>query len=278
MAIDLCQLLCQSRVGRRGDSTRARRRAWMRRIGAVPPAMWRRRSLCILVLYLILLVIMFKVSPELPNTFLDENHRVHYPLLFLSSAAGEPYSDAAAAEVFTSRRCGGCFLTNNKGFMPLADYDAVLVHGNRDLLSETIAFMDPGKRYLIETSLDCISNKLQCGKEPKVTSFSSREEYTLCSLCDELLRNQQKVLYSRITYIEDWVGLVNEVHEGKKRRGALVPKNLNLMMWNGIRCGKVILVINKSSLVFIITTTGQFPYSLISLIHQNSFSSSTNFT
>ncbi|XP_026755896.1 uncharacterized protein LOC113515805 [Galleria mellonella] len=152
---------------------------------------WRQvsklqKTVFIVLFYVILyLLILYAMSPDTTLTFVnDEMQGDKYPLLFLVAPNMPVFSDPEGADVFRSRRCGNCFITNNKGFLPISGYDAVLVYGDRSVLSQTAAFMDPGKRYLIESSEDCLRNKLRrCSMEPKITSYSSKESYDLCGLC-----------------------------------------------------------------------------------------------
>lgn len=163
---------------------------------------WRQvskfqKTLLVALFYLtVYLLVSYALTPDATVTFVSEELRVgdKYVVMYLVAPKMPIYSDTEGAEVFTSRRCGRCFITNNKGFLPMSEYDAVLVYGERSLLSQTSAFMDPGKRYLIEAHKRCIRNKLKgCVREPRVTSFSSRETFDLCGLCKSLLKKRNGV-------------------------------------------------------------------------------------
>lgn len=135
------------------------------------------------------LLISYAMTPETTMTFVNEDISVggKYALIFVMAPLAPVFSDAEGADVFRTKNCGRCFVTNNRGFLPMSEYDAILVYGKRNLLSETRAFMDPGKRYLVETSDDCIESKFRkCVPEPKITSFSTKESFDLCSLCQSL--------------------------------------------------------------------------------------------
>ncbi|KAM3959468.1 uncharacterized protein ACR2FA_006539 [Aphomia sociella] len=157
---------------------------------------WRQvsklqKTVLIVLFYLtVYLLILYAMTPETTLTFVnDDMQGDKYPLLFLVTPNMPVFTDPEGADVFKSRRCGSCFITNNKGFMPISGYDAVLVYGDRSLLSQGTAFMDPGKRYLIESSEDCLKNKLRrCSMEPRIISYSSKESYDLCGLCNHLMK------------------------------------------------------------------------------------------
>ncbi|XP_026739032.1 uncharacterized protein LOC113501916 [Trichoplusia ni] len=162
---------------------------------------WRQvsrsqRSLLVLLGYLALyLLVSYALTPDATVSFVRDELRLgdKYVLMFLLAPDTPPYSDAEGAQVFAARRCGACFLTNNRGFLPLSEYDAVLVLGERALLSHSAAVMDPGKRYLMEARRRCVANKMrECAREPVLTSFSSRQTFDLCGLCAELLRRRQQ--------------------------------------------------------------------------------------
>lgn len=149
-----------------------------------------QKTLLALLLYLTLyLLASCALAPAASVSFVSDELRIgdKYVFMFLVSPRTPLFSDADGAEVFTSRRCGRCFITNNKGMLPMREYDAVLVFGDRSLLSQTMAVMDPGRRYLIEAHKRCVKNKLRgCIREPLVTSFGTRETYDLCGLCRRL--------------------------------------------------------------------------------------------
>lgn len=156
---------------------------------------WRQvsklqKTVLIVLLYLtIYLLISYAMTPETTMTFVSEELRVgaKYALIFIVAPAAPVFSDADGADVFKNKNCGKCFVTNNRGFLPMSEYDAILVYGERNLLTETAAFMDPGKRYLLETTKKCLGSKFKkCIREPRITSFSSKESYDLCSLCMNL--------------------------------------------------------------------------------------------
>lgn len=156
-----------------------------------------QKTVCVVFFYFIFyLLFSYAISSDPPVAFVGDDFRVgdRYALMFLVAPHSPVFSDAEGADVFAARRCGNCFITNNKGFLPMTGYDAILVHGKRNLLFETAAFMEPGKRYLIETSGRCLRNKLMCPREPTITSFSTKLGYTLCSLCNELILEKQKVI------------------------------------------------------------------------------------
>lgn len=156
-----------------------------------------QKTVCVVFFYLIFyLLFSFAITPDPPVAFVADDFRIggKYALMFLVAPHTPIFTDAEGADVFTTRRCGNCFITNNKGFLPMTEYDAILVHGKRNLLSETAAFMEPGKRYLIETSERCVRHKLKCPREPTITSFSTKMSYTLCGLCDELIIEKQKII------------------------------------------------------------------------------------
>lgn len=146
--------------------------------------------------YVIYSLLTFAIIPEPEVTFVSDEFRIggKYVLMFLVAPPRPVFSDSDGTDVFATRRCGGCFITNNKGFLPISEYDAVLVFGKRNLLSEAEAAMEPGKRYLIETESKCIKDKFKgCRKEPSITSFGTQESYTLCSLCKHLIQEKYKV-------------------------------------------------------------------------------------
>lgn len=156
---------------------------------------WKRVSksqkiLLVLLLYLTLyLVVSYALTPEAKITFLSEEFRFgdKYVFMFLDAPRTPVFLDTEGAEVFSSRQCGKCFITNNVGFLPMSEYDAVLVYGEQTLLSKTEAFMDPEKRYFIETKPRCLWRKFKgCVHQPKVTSYSTSETLDLCGLCKRL--------------------------------------------------------------------------------------------
>lgn len=161
---------------------------------------WRQVSrkqktlLIILVYFVIYNIISYAMEPESSFTFVRHDLKVgdKYAFLFLADDRRAPvFSDAEGWDVFKTRRCGNCFLTNNKGFLPLSEYDAILIRGEKNLLSKTSAFMDPQKRFLIETSARCVNNKLtKCFTEPKITSFSTSQSYNLCEICEFLQKKR----------------------------------------------------------------------------------------
>lgn len=134
------------------------------------------------------------LGPTTEVTFIPKDLHVgdKYALIFLAAGPEWPvFSDAEGAEVFRSRGCGPCFITNNKGLLPMSEFDAVLVYGKKALLSEDSAAMDPEKRYLLETYKRCMSSKLtRCVREPRVTSFLNYMVLHLCELCDILLKKR----------------------------------------------------------------------------------------
>lgn len=164
---------------------------------------WRQvskfqKTLFVTLFYLALyLLLSYALAPDASVSFVSDELRIgnKYVLMFLVSPNTPVFSDSDGAAVFTSRQCGGCFITNNKGLLPMREYDAVLVFGERSLLSQAMAVMDPGKRYLIEAHKRCVRNKLRdCTREPQVTSFSSRETYDLCGLCRRLVEQRHEAL------------------------------------------------------------------------------------
>lgn len=123
--------------------------------------------------------------PDPIYNFVKEDLRIGHKYVLVYLISNTPvFTDAEGSDVFVKRQCGNCFITNNKGFLPLSEYDAVVVHGHRRKLVEASAYMDPEKRYLMETRTECLEKKLVgCGNEPKITSFSTRDTYDLRSLC-----------------------------------------------------------------------------------------------
>ncbi|XP_028165987.1 uncharacterized protein LOC114356826 [Ostrinia furnacalis] len=159
---------------------------------------WRQvsklqKTVLIVLFYLtIYLWISYVTTPSTTMTFVSEDLRMEakYVLIFIVAPLVPVFSDADGANVFKNKNCGKCFVTNNRGFLPMSEYDAILVYGERSLLTETAAFMDPGKRYLLETTKKCIGSKFKkCVQEPRITSFSSKESYDLCSLCAYLRKS-----------------------------------------------------------------------------------------
>ncbi|CAH0401090.1 unnamed protein product [Chilo suppressalis] len=156
---------------------------------------WRQVSklqktfLIVLTYLTIYLLVSYALTPDTRMMFVRDEMRIGDKFAFVYVAARAPvFTDTEGAAVFQG--CGNCYLTNNKGFLPISEYDAVLVHGDRSLLMDA-AFMDPAKRYLLESSHECITSKFKkCRREPKITSFSSKESYDLCSLCESLLKKR----------------------------------------------------------------------------------------
>lgn len=155
---------------------------------------WRQvsklqKTVLLVLFYLtVYLLISYAMTPETIMSFVSDDVRVgdKYALIFVVAPLVPVFTDAEGADVFKPN-CGRCFVTNNRGFLPMSEYDAILVYGERSLLSETVAFMDPGKRYLLETTKKCISSKfMKCNWKPKITSFSTKESFDLCSLCASL--------------------------------------------------------------------------------------------
>ncbi|CAG9795996.1 unnamed protein product [Diatraea saccharalis] len=158
---------------------------------------WRQvsklqKTVLIVLSYLtVYLLISYALTPETQMMFIKEDLRVGNKFVYIFLLARLPespvFSDADGAEVF--KGCGNCFLTNNRGFLPINEYDAVLIHGDRNLLED--AYMDPAKHYLLETNNKCITSKFKiCRRGLKITSFSSKECYGLCSLCKSLLKKR----------------------------------------------------------------------------------------
>lgn len=159
-----------------------------------PNMCWRQvskfqKTVIVIVLYSLIYFFLSTIArPEPIYNFVKEDLRIgdKYVLIYLISNT-PVFSDAEGSDVFVKRQCGNCFITNNKGFLPLSEYDAVVVHGHRRKLAEASAYMDPEKRYLMETRKECLEKKLVgCGTEPKMTSFSTRVVYDLGSLCHYL--------------------------------------------------------------------------------------------
>ncbi|XP_061720401.1 uncharacterized protein LOC133533669 [Cydia pomonella] len=162
---------------------------------------WRQVSklqksvLIVLFYFTVYVLVSYSMSPDTDFAFVSDDLRVgdKYALIYLVAPRSPVFTDAEGANVFKSRRCGQCFITNNRGFLPMSEYDAILVLGDRSLLYETSAFMDPGKRFLIETSRKCVKEKLRgCSWEPRITSFGDNKPYDLCSLCEHLHRKRLK--------------------------------------------------------------------------------------
>ncbi|KAJ0174381.1 hypothetical protein K1T71_010527 [Dendrolimus kikuchii] len=157
---------------------------------------WRKltkihKTVYIVITYLsTYLLISYVLTPEATVTFVSDDIRVgdKYVLLFLVAPKAPVFTDVEGAEVFQSRKCGQCFLTNNRGFLPMSEYDGVLVYGDKYLLTKTGTVSN---KYVIETNNKCIHRKLKCLREPKITSFSTNQSYTLCSLCDEMLQKRK---------------------------------------------------------------------------------------
>lgn len=108
-----------------------------------------------------------------------------YSLIFLAAPGTPAFTDAEGADVFENRRCGRCFVTNNKGFLPMNLYDAVLIF--RETSDQETAMLQPEKLYNIETNMNCIRSKFKkCKQEPRVVALGSKETFDLCSFCDHL--------------------------------------------------------------------------------------------
>lgn len=156
---------------------------------------WRKltklhKSVYIVIAYLFTyLLISYVLTPEPTVTFVSDDIRVgdKYVFMFLVAPKAPVFTDVEGADVFQSRQCGQCFLTNNRGFLPMTEYDCILVYGDKNLLPKTGSLSN---KYLIESNNKCIRNKFKCVREPKITSFSSNKSYTLCSLCDEMLQRR----------------------------------------------------------------------------------------
>lgn len=155
---------------------------------------WRQvskfqKTVIAILLYIFIYIFLSIIARPGPiYNFVKEDLRIgeKYVFIYLISNT-RVFSDAEGSDVFLKRQCGNCFITNNKGFLPLSAYDAVVVHGHRKKLAEGSAYMDPEKRYLMETRKECLEKKLVgCGSEPKITSFSTRDIYDLRSLCHYL--------------------------------------------------------------------------------------------
>lgn len=162
---------------------------------------WRQVSklqktvLIVLFYSTVYVLVSYTISPETNFAFVSDDLRVgdKYALIYLSSPGTPVFSDAEGAEVFRARRCGLCFITNNRGFLPMSEFDAILFPGDRITLLETAAYMHTGKRFSIETSRKCLINKLRrCSWEPHITSLESSQAFDLCSLCDHLHRKRLK--------------------------------------------------------------------------------------
>ncbi|KAH9639017.1 hypothetical protein HF086_003548 [Spodoptera exigua] len=161
---------------------------------------WRQvsklhKTLLVAVFYITMYeLVWYALGPTTEVTFIHEDLHVgdKYAFIFLAVGPEWPvFSDAEGAQVFKSRGCGPCFMTNNRGLLPMSEFDAVLVYGKRALLSESMAAMDPEKRFLLETYKRCMSSKLtHCIREPRVTSFINFEVLNLCELCDKLLKRR----------------------------------------------------------------------------------------
>lgn len=104
-----------------------------------------------------------------------------YVFMYVESDALPMMSDADAARVFAG--CGRCVLTNNRGFLPMSEYDALLTHGRREPRSA----LEPSKCYMLRATDNCIRNKLvECRAEHEVTSCATNKSYQLCELCHYL--------------------------------------------------------------------------------------------
>ncbi|KAG6450965.1 hypothetical protein O3G_MSEX006858 [Manduca sexta] len=152
--------------------------------------LWYRRQLskllriaALLLFYLtVYFVISFAIAPEVTVSFINEDIRVgdKYVLMYLVAPKTAPFTDAEGAEVFDPA-CGKCYITNNRGFLPLKEYDAVLSLEDRRLSAESFG----EKNYIIETTRGCIRNKLKgCVREPRIRS--AEETFNLCGLCKHL--------------------------------------------------------------------------------------------
>ncbi|KAJ2948749.1 hypothetical protein O0L34_g8010 [Tuta absoluta] len=133
-----------------------------------------------LVYSLVYINISFLMAPTPIYNFVSEDMRIgeKYVLIYLI-AKGPIFSDVDGADVFRNRGCGDCFITNNNGFLPTSEYDAVVVHGDRN------TYVDPSKLYMMRTPKRCLERKLQ-GCEPRVTSVATGEHFDLYHLCRQL--------------------------------------------------------------------------------------------
>nr|XP_049701060.1 uncharacterized protein LOC126055544 [Helicoverpa armigera] len=164
---------------------------------------WRQvskfqKTLLVLFLYLtVYLLVSYALAPDATVSFVSDELRVgnKYVLMFLLAPQQPVFSDAEGAAVFTSRRCGRCFITNNRGLLPLSEFDAVLVVGERGVLTQAMAHMDPGKWYLMEAVARCLRRRLVgCAREPRLTALGSRQVFDLCGLCSSLLQQRNASL------------------------------------------------------------------------------------
>ncbi|KAI5637912.1 hypothetical protein NE865_09287 [Phthorimaea operculella] len=127
------------------------------------------------------------MAPTPIYNFVSEDMRIgdKYVLIYLF-ARGPIFSDVDGAEVFRSRGCGNCFITNNKGFLPISEYDAIVVHGDMK------TYVDPSKQYIMRSPRRCLERKLR-GCEPRMTSVATGEDFDLHNLCRHLHEKRNNV-------------------------------------------------------------------------------------
>nr|XP_021203678.1 uncharacterized protein LOC110385187 [Bombyx mori] len=150
---------------------------------------WRRvsklqRTVLVVFCYLfVYLLIFYSIIPDAAITFVDEDFSVgdKYVFMFLSVPETRILKESDSVALFERRKCGKCFITNNRGFMPIREYDAVLHLVNASVDEHPVG---QEKKYVIQTSKKCINNKFRnCVTEPVVLSFISKQYHDLCSLC-----------------------------------------------------------------------------------------------
>lgn len=144
------------------------------------------------------------LARESTVTFVSDDMRIgdKYVLLFLVAPKTPVFTDVEGENMFKSRRCGQCFMTNNRGFLPMSEYDGILVYSDKNLIPKAVALSskpgDSGQmvpdKYIIETDYNCIRSKFKkCVMEPKITSSSTNKSYDLCGLCDEMLKRRSLI-------------------------------------------------------------------------------------
>lgn len=147
---------------------------------------FRRPVLTLFAYITVYVVLSYAFAPKATVTFLSEEFRVgdKYAFVYLDSPSAPVFTDADGAHVFESRQCERCFVTNNIGFLPPAEYDAILVTIGDE--KPEMPAKERERRYRIETSDDCIRKKFKRCSEPKITSLNKLHVYNLCEFCAHL--------------------------------------------------------------------------------------------
>ncbi|GBP25909.1 hypothetical protein EVAR_81794_1 [Eumeta japonica] len=146
--------------------------------GGVRAMWWRRqsrgqRAAALLTAYAMLYVtVSWWTVPGARVRFVGAEARGERLPRVLLTVGGEPLSDAEGVAL-----CEGCFVTNNRGFLPSAMFDAVVGSDGGE----------GARRYDVVSGAACLRRKLRrCAAPPLLAPAAGGAPLTLCALCAAL--------------------------------------------------------------------------------------------